>query len=170
MSITADKRAAVRAAYERRCGYCGVSEIDIGGALQIDHYRPIARGGGDDLENLVYACSHCNRFKGSYWPEEDYPDSFLLLHPGKDDVAAHIQLTANGRLVGLTARGWFHIRWLHLNRPQLVRWRQTRQRITELQEALHQAEATTRHLQERIRELEREATELRRQLAQLLGR
>ena len=33
-----------------------------------------------------------------------------------------------GRLVGLTARGWFHIRWLHLNRALLISFRQLRQR------------------------------------------
>jgi hypothetical protein len=26
----------------------------------------------------------------------------------------------DGRLTGLTSRGWFHIQWLHLNRPQLI--------------------------------------------------
>jgi len=63
MSITNEDRQAVRDAYGYCCGYCGVSESDIGGDLQLDHYRPVARGGSDDLDNLVYACEHCNRFK-----------------------------------------------------------------------------------------------------------
>jgi 5-methylcytosine-specific restriction endonuclease McrA len=59
MSITAEDRQTVRAAYGYSCGYCGVPETDIGGDLQIDHYRPITKGGEDDLDNLVYACVHC---------------------------------------------------------------------------------------------------------------
>ena len=167
MNVTADQRAAVQALYAQRCGYCGVSEIDTGGPLQIDHYQPISKGGGNDLDNLVYACAHCNRFKGSYWPDADSPDSFHLLHPLEDDLTAHIQLTADGRLIGLTPRGWFHIRWLHLNRPQLILWRQNQQWLQELQQALRQSEAAGRHLQERIYLLEQELTNLRTQLARL---
>lgn len=169
MSITAENRAAVQSAYGYCCGYCGVSEIDIGGELQIDHYRPRTKGGSDDVDNLVYACSHCNRFKGNYWPDANSPDSFYLLHPGEDDVWAHLQFTTSGRLAGLTPRGWFHIHWLHLNRPQLVLWRQNQQRVRELKEALAQSKAITDRLQERIRELEREAAELRARMARLTG-
>lgn len=64
MTISPEDREVVRAAYGYRCGYCGVSEFDIGGKLQIDHYQPTAKGGSDGRENLVYACVHCNRFKG----------------------------------------------------------------------------------------------------------
>jgi hypothetical protein len=167
MSVTADIRELVRAAYDHCCGYCGVQEKDVGGLLEIDHYRPVATGGDDDLANLVYACVHCNRFKGSYWPDADAPESFHLLHPAEDEIEAHIQLSNNGRFVGLTPRGWFHIRWLHLNRPQLILWRQNQWRIRQLEEALQQAETTAHHLQKRIRDLERESAELRAQLARL---
>jgi hypothetical protein len=44
MSVTAERRAAVRVAYDYRCGYCHVPESDIGGQLQIDHYRPCQKG------------------------------------------------------------------------------------------------------------------------------
>jgi 5-methylcytosine-specific restriction endonuclease McrA len=71
MSITAEDRQAIRELYGRCCGFCGVSESDIGGELQIDHYRPVTRGGSDEPDNLVYACVHCNRFKGNYWPDEE---------------------------------------------------------------------------------------------------
>jgi hypothetical protein len=169
MSVTASKRAIVRDAYGYCCGYCGVSEVDIGGTLEIDHYRPIAKGGTDDLDNLVYACAHCNRFKGSYWPDTDLSDSFFLLNPGEEDIALHIQLVGNGRLVGLTSRGWFHIRWLQLNRPQLIVWRQNQQQIRQMQETLYQADVTTQRLQERIHTLEREAAELRAQLARSIS-
>ncbi len=169
MSITAEDRQVIRNAYGYCCGYCGVLESDIGGKLQIDHYRPITRGGGDDQDNLVYACVHCNRFKGNYWPDADDPDGLYILNPGKDNLSIHIQMTPSGRIEGLTPRGLFHIYRLHLNRPQLVVWRQNRQRYRELEEALRRSEGITIQLQKRIRELEQEASTLREQIARLSG-
>lgn len=169
MSITSEDRRAIREAYGYCCGYCSVSESDIGGKLQIDHYRPATKGGEDNLNNLVYACAHCNRFKGNYWPDESDPQSLYLLHPVEDDPSPHLQITASGRMEGLTPRGWFHIRRLHLNRPQLVVWRQNWQRYRELEEALQRSEAITIQLQQRIRELEQEAFRLRQQIARLSG-
>jgi hypothetical protein len=89
------------------------------------------------------------------------PDSFYLLHPDEDDSASHIEVAANG---------WFHIHWLRLNRPQLIVWRQKQRYIAELQAALNQTEMTTGYLQERIRVLEKEVTELRVELARLSKR
>ena len=63
-------------------------------------------GGSDEIDNLVYACPACNRYKSAYWPAADAPEHLRLLHPGRDDLAAHIAETVSGRLVGLTARGW----------------------------------------------------------------
>ena len=169
MSITAQDRQEVRQTHNFRCGYCGVSESDIGGQLEIDHYRPTTKGGRDNLDNLVYACVHCNRFKGNYWPDGDDPQSFYLLHPGEDELSQHVQITVSGRIEGLTPRGWFHLHRLRPNRPQLVVWRQNRQRFVELSEALKQSEAKTSQLRHRIRQLEQEALRLRQQIARLSG-
>ncbi len=167
MSIIAENREAIRVAYDYRCGYCSVSETNVGNKLDIDHYQPIKHGGNDDLDNLVYVCPACNRFKGDYWPQDDDPDSFSLLHPDEDDVSSHITLATNGRLVGLTPRGWFHIQRLHLNRSQLVTWRQRQRHSAEIQAALTQAETTQRQLRERIRILEQEVAELQEIIARL---
>lgn len=78
-------------------------------------------------------------------------------------------MTASGRMEGLTPRGWFHIRHLHLNRPQLVIWRQNWHRYHELQEALKHSEEITTQLRQRIRELEQEASMLRQRIARLTG-
>jgi uncharacterized protein YceH (UPF0502 family) len=56
-----------------------------------------------------------------------------------------------------------------LNRPQLVVWRQNWQRYRELEEALRSSEAIAMQLQQRIRELEQEASMLRRRIARLSG-
>lgn len=42
------------------CNYCGAAE-----KLALDHIFPIALGGRDDAENLIYACRTCNSSKGS---------------------------------------------------------------------------------------------------------
>ena len=168
MSISAEKRESTRIAYNYCCGYCGLSETDAGNTLDIDHYRPVKHDGTDDYDNLVYACPACNRFKGEYWPDEDDPDSFHLLHPDEDDVSAHIVLMQNGRLSGITPRGWFHLRWLHLNRPQSIARRQRQQREREMQEMLLVAKSTQRQLRKRIDELEQELFELQEMISRLI--
>ncbi|MBI3913913.1 MAG: HNH endonuclease [Chloroflexi bacterium] len=149
------------------CGYCGVSETWAASELEVDHFRPLSRGGTDALTNLVYACASCNRFKSDYWPDDDAPDSLRLLHPSQDDLGEHIVEAANGRLAGLTPRGWFHIRWLHLNRPQLVDLRQIRQSEQLVKEALSQAQTVKTELQKRIRELEIEVAQLQETISRL---
>lgn len=169
MTITPEVRAAVREAYGRRCGYCGVMETWVGGELEIDHFRPLLHGGTDALDNLVYACTICNRFKSDYWPTPDASETLHLLHPKRDDLAAHLLETADGRLIGLTPRGWFHIERLHLNRPQLVELRRLRQTEQTLQRDLALAQESRTRLQKRISELEAEATRLREIIARLTG-
>lgn len=45
-----------------RCQYCGRAAPDVD--LHVDHVVPVARGGGNDDENLVTACQECNLGKG----------------------------------------------------------------------------------------------------------
>lgn len=66
-------REAVRRAYQHRCGYCGVHENEAGCELEIDHFRPVSKGGGDESENLVYCCTACNRHKADFWPTAENP-------------------------------------------------------------------------------------------------
>jgi hypothetical protein len=167
MTVKPEIRAAVREAFGRRCGYCGVSEVWVGGELEIDHFCPPGHGGTDALDNLVYACTTCNRFKSDYWPTADAPNSLWLLHPGQDDLTAHLLETADGRLVGLTPRGWFHIDRLHLNRPQLIDLRRQYRTEQLLQREVVQAQDIKTQLQKRIRELETELAELRETIARL---
>jgi 5-methylcytosine-specific restriction endonuclease McrA len=94
------RREAVRQTYAYRCGYCGVHEEEAGGVLEIDHFHPRASGGGDDLDNLVYCCSTCNRLKGDFWPSDrDWATPNRLLHPIRDDVTGHLLEDEDGRLV-----------------------------------------------------------------------
>ena len=167
MTISLEIRALVRAAYQYRCGYCHISEVEIGSELEIDHFQPTSRGGTNELDNLICVCTACNRFKGNYWPDADTLDSLHLLHPGREDTNSQIMEMSDGRLFGLTPRGWFHIRWLHLNRVQLVELRHLRSNSRALNEMLEQTQVVNHQLRTQIIELEEEINRLHLLINQL---
>lgn len=45
------------------CQYCGKSAPDV--VLEVDHLKPVAKGGTNDILNLITACKDCNRGKGA---------------------------------------------------------------------------------------------------------
>lgn len=148
-----ESRAQTRERFQARCGYCSVQEDAVGATLTVDHHRPRARGGTDDSENLVYACARCNEHKGAYWHHQD-PPHVRLLHPGNDDLSAHLRQQEDGKLAGMTAEGTFFVDRLRLNRAPLVAYRLARHAEAKLAE---EREATQR----RIQELERTIVDLR---------
>ena len=113
-------RQSVRTRYEFCCGYCGITEIDVGSELTIDHVQPQRHGGNDSLDNLVYCCHPCNEFKSKYWQTEL---DLRLLHPRMDDMAEHYREQEDGTLLALSERGANHIQTLHLNREKLIEHR-----------------------------------------------
>ena len=87
------KHDQVRARWNARCGYCGVSEEDVGGDLTVDHFVPVVAGGDESDGNLVYACFRCNTFKGEFHPTlEDLVYGRRVLHPLRDDISQHVRL------------------------------------------------------------------------------
>ena len=138
--------------YSFRCGYCGVSEEDVGGELTVDHFRPVAAGGDDTEENLVYACVRCNQYKGALRPEAmDRGSERRLLHPRRDDLSLHlIEDPLTGRLEGLSPAGQFHIEALRLNRPALIANRQRGHFLEILQIQLEQVLRENAELRERL--------------------
>ncbi len=59
------------------CRYCGRSAPDVD--LHVDHVIPVARGGTNDLDNLVTACADCNLGKGVTVPDIEAVDTDSLL-------------------------------------------------------------------------------------------
>lgn len=50
------------------CAYCGcVLEIN---KMQVDHVRPLRKGGTNDIENLLPACRSCNHYKATFTVEQ----------------------------------------------------------------------------------------------------
>ena len=167
--ITDQTRRNVREQYNFACGYCQIHEIDAGSELEIDHFQPITHGGSDDEDNLIYACPACNRNKASYWPSPNTPPHMCLLHPVNDSLDIHIKLLQDGHLAGLTPRGWFHIDWLHLNRPQLVAMRQRQAIYQHTQNLVEEMRQINRQLRERIAFQVQELDALRQEVRRLRG-
>src|SRR5262245_49721229 len=131
--MRSDERDALRQRFQFRCGSCGVTEIDVGAEITVEHFQPREHGGVDDAANWAYCCHAANVFKGDYWQ----PGSARrMLHPLHDNLAEHITERVDGTLSALTETGAFHIQKLHFNRAELVTYRLER----------HLIEAT-RHMQ-----------------------
>jgi len=152
-----DEAEAIRQRFQFRCGYCGVSEREVGAKLTVDHFQPRSQGGLDEPGNWVYCCHACNEFKGNCWQ----PSSpHRILHPLRDDLATHLVEQDDGTLHALSETGTFHIETLHLNRLQLVAYRCERRR-------LEAAQQTRGRLLERLQNLEEQLKSLTAQLQQI---
>jgi hypothetical protein len=154
-----DEHETLRERFQYRCGYCGVSELDAAAELTVDHYRPRSHGGPHEPENWVYCCHACNEFKGDYWQSDS---ARRILHPLRDDVAAHIEAKDDVTLAALNETGEFNIERLRLNRSQLVAHRSERRRIetarlqqTGLLQRLQQLEEQVQTLSVQLEQLER---------------
>ncbi|MCB0096314.1 MAG: HNH endonuclease [Caldilineaceae bacterium] len=159
----------VRRLYRYACGYCGVTEIDAGSELTVDHFMPRVAGGGDDLDNLVYACWKCNQYKHDFWPnEDDISQQRRILHPLLDELNIHYRANEQtGHLEPLTETGQFHLTILRLNRPQLVKSRLSRQLEQMLLEKQHLLEAQINELHRIIVAQEQYVAILKSQIDQL---
>ncbi len=127
MSIEAQLWDEVRTRAELACEFCGVSEIDVGGKLTVDHHIPLAFGGTDDFSNLIYACHSCNQFKHHYFPVNDA--DIPIWNPRIKKFSAHFIELENGHLEPLTQIGKFTIQKLRLNRIQLINHRLQKKEI-----------------------------------------
>jgi HNH endonuclease len=134
MSLTASIREQVRQRAQCACEFCGVTEIDVGGMLTIDHFRPRTKAGSDTLENLIYACIACNQYKQDYWPRTEIAP--ILWNPRQETASQHFVEQEDGQLTALTPTGIFTIKRLRLNRSQLVAARQRRQQQLQVERLL----------------------------------
>lgn len=57
-SISSKKRFSVLFRDNFMCQYCGRHPPEV--TLHVDHRKPVSRGGGDELDNLLTACQDCN--------------------------------------------------------------------------------------------------------------
>jgi hypothetical protein len=123
-------RESLRVDFSFRCAYCGVREEDNGGEnFEIDHFRPVSRGGElNSYANLYWSCSGCNGFKSNKWPNEDMElNGVRLLDPCREgEFPQHLIEVESGFLAGRTKAGHYHIDCLLLNRQSRVTKRKNR--------------------------------------------
>lgn len=171
MTLSPELRLFVRERAHFACEYCGVTEVDVGGELTIDHYQPPGRGGSiDHPDNLLYSCQRCNLYKSDYWPRKaaDIP----LWNPRAERREQHLLALADGTLYPISESGEFTIRRLRLNRPPLVAHRLRSYQSAEearLLAELRQLVALQEGLQRQHAQLLKEQQELLEQQRDLLS-
>jgi hypothetical protein len=106
---------------ENRCEYCQIHEDDMFIGFEIDHIIANKHGGGDEIENLAYACPHCNQHKGSDLVTfvDSYDDIVLLYNPRKHTWEDHFE-TNLGEIVPKTKIGQATIKLLKMNDIDLM--------------------------------------------------
>ncbi len=119
ISIGLDREIRERA--KNRCAYCLSPQHLVMGKLQIEHIKPIAKGGDDDKDNLTLACSICNGHKSDKFEAVDpiSGDIIPLFNPNTQDWFEHFYWSDDGlRIGGLTPVGRATVQALHLDRDE----------------------------------------------------
>jgi hypothetical protein len=141
MSLAASIREQIRQRAQCACEFCGITEIDTGGMLTIDHFQPRTKAGSDELKNLIYACITCNQYKQDYWPRSETAP--ILWNPRQESASEHFVEQEDGQLTALTPTGIFTIKRLRLNRSQLIVARQRRQQQLQVESLLQRYQELT---------------------------
>jgi 5-methylcytosine-specific restriction endonuclease McrA len=95
-SIPEWKRAIVRYKTGGHCFYCA-RPLKLFG-VHVDHAHPVARGGTNDLENLIASCGHCNRLKQAMTVDEFRVELGVPLFFGeREDIIRLSNAVAKGK-------------------------------------------------------------------------
>jgi hypothetical protein len=120
-NISASDRAFVASRAQYRCEYCRVRAEDSFLSFSIDHIVSVKHGGGDEVENLAYACPHCNQYKGSDLTTflDGYEDIVVLFNPRLQNWFDVFSFE-NGFIAAKTRRGEATVKLLRMNEPERV--------------------------------------------------
>ena len=118
-------RQLVRTRAKRVCEYCLIHEEDTYFGCQVDHIISEKPGGATEEYNIAYACSYCNRNKGSdigsiVWKTEQFCRFF---NPRIDLWTNHFRLDGV-RIITLTTICEVTARILDFNHPDRLIERQ----------------------------------------------
>ncbi|AZA82140.1 hypothetical protein C1637_10085 [Chryseobacterium lactis] len=112
---------------KHRCVYCCIHESRWGGIrnFHVEHYKPksIFTEDINNYNNLFYACSVCNGFKGNDWPNDQQPTFDVAFYPNpiEYNYSELIQVDyENGNVRGNNFTANYIIEKLYLNRRQLI--------------------------------------------------
>ena len=85
------REIAIRADF--LCEYCLIAQEDTYFGCEVEHIISLKHGGSPELENLAYACSFCNRHKGSDIGSVSESGEFSrFFNPRTDQWADHFRL------------------------------------------------------------------------------
>lgn len=117
-AIPAHVDRRIRQQARHRCGYCLSPQHLVMARLEVEHIRPLAKGGSDDETNLWLACPICNGHKSDKVEAID-PETLVtvpLFNPRTQDWQEHFCWSEDGlRIVGRTPVGRATVRALHLD-------------------------------------------------------
>ena len=109
-----------------KCEYCLTPEFFLAITFHIDHIRSVKHGGKTILQNLAYACPHCNQNKGS--DIASYTDEntlVCLFNPRKDTWIEHFEVVESGIIAPISPIGEVTIRTLSFNQIERVIFRKS---------------------------------------------
>lgn len=106
-----------------RCEYCLIHNDDMFLSFEIDHIIPLKHGGSNHIDNLAYACPHCNQHKGSDFATLLDDDIIRLFNPRRDFWSEHFE-TIDGQIIPKTRLGEATLKIFRFNHPDLIILRQ----------------------------------------------
>jgi hypothetical protein len=119
--VSEDLRAAVARRAGHRCEYCLIHEDDCGFNVEVDHIVSRKHDGPSSSENLAYACSPCNRYKGTDVAAIDPRTGTVLrlFHPRRDRWDDHFKIVG-AVIEPITGIGEATVRLLRMNASERV--------------------------------------------------
>lgn len=98
MTVSKTLRRVVAERARSCCEYCLLDERDSYTPHQVDHIVSQKHGGTSDSQNLAWACTRCNAWKGSDVSaiDPETGEAIPLFHPRRD----HGRITSNGAAIG----------------------------------------------------------------------
>lgn len=101
---------------EGRCEYCHIHYETTVMKHHVEHIQARQHGGTDELDNLAFACHHCNEYKGPNLTGIDPETSKLtrLFHPRRDQWEDHFEIK-NGMMIGISPIGRTTIHLFKMN-------------------------------------------------------
>jgi 5-methylcytosine-specific restriction endonuclease McrA len=123
-TISDQVREAVIKRAGRACEYCRMPDRLQAGGFELDHILPRSRGGLTTLDNLAYACPHCNDRKWAHVDGQDPTtgETTPLFHPRQDRWDDHFAWSEeiHMEIVGKTPAARGTVARLQLNHPELL--------------------------------------------------
>ena len=125
--IPVDLRRLVTNRAEQTCEYCGIHEDDTFFGCHIDHIISEKHGGETTADNLAFACTFCNLYKGSDVGSMTTSGEFVrFFNPRIEQWQAHFSLDlASGAILSLTPIGFVTVKILQFNTQERLIERKT---------------------------------------------